>query len=230
MTTVLAGSATANGATIITIPAGQTWRGSISLSAGLVGGIGSGALNATPSITVQGTNASPASGTSLDQLAMSTPAIGALSLLGVGITDSREKNGVEVTAPAGNAVTLQLNTGSATSACGIASGKYGPARPTGIVNVFTAAVATGASAAVAVPEPRGHIVGQITTTSTDYAFSLEGSFDTTNWFDISQTDNSFSGSTDPVFLNNELPPFFYVRGNITRITNGALTAQVVFAE
>lgn len=227
MTTVLAGSATANGATIITIPAGQTWRGSISLSAGLVGGIGSGALNATPSITVQGTNASPASGTSLDQLAMSTPAIGALSLLGVGITDSREKNGVEVTAPAGNAVTLQLNTGSATSACGIASGKYGPARPTGIVTIFNAVTATGVSSTLAMPDPPGRISVQIDTTSNGWNLNLEGSFDTTNWFGLGGYGTTFPGS----YAFTVAPaPYFYVRGNLSQLDDGAMTARAVFTE
>jgi hypothetical protein len=230
MTTVLAGSATTNGATIITVPAGQTWRGSVTLSAALSAAIGVGALSASPSVTVQGTGAVPASGTVLTQLTLSTPAVAALALVGLGLTDSREAGEVKVTAPAGNAVTLQLNTGSATGAAAQAHGEYGVARPAGIVNVFNGATVTGASGAVAIPEPRGRIVGQITTTSTDYAFTLEGSFDLTNWFVISQTDNSFSGSTDPVFLNNELPPFFYVRGNIPRLQNGALTANVVFAE
>lgn len=87
--TILGASATAGGVTLITIPAGRTWRGSIQIS------------NQTPATSVQvrtaGVGVVPAAGT---VLCASQLAAGATAAGDVDIAD------VYVSAPPGNAVTL----------------------------------------------------------------------------------------------------------------------------
>lgn len=83
------GSTTTNNATIIAIPPGYRWTGSIALSAALSGAIGAGATTATPAVVLSTTGTSePVSGSVVARTALSTPAIGALSLVGVGCTNS----------------------------------------------------------------------------------------------------------------------------------------------
>ncbi len=85
----LAGSTVTNNTNVIAIPPGYRWTGSVALSAALSGAIGSGATSATPAIVLSTTGTSePATGTVLARTALSTPAIGALSLVGVGSTNS----------------------------------------------------------------------------------------------------------------------------------------------
>lgn len=83
------GSSITNNGTIISIPPGTRWIGSVALSAALSGAIGSGATQATPAVVVSSTGTvDPPTGTVLARTALSTPAIGALSLVGVGSTNS----------------------------------------------------------------------------------------------------------------------------------------------
>ena len=104
----VAGSTTTNNGTVITVPPGTRWTGSIALSAALSGAIGSGATQATPAVVLSTTGTSdPVTGTVLARTALSTPAIGALSLVGVGSTNS-------VVVPLG---TIYNTDGSATLNC-----------------------------------------------------------------------------------------------------------------
>lgn len=85
----LNGSTTTNNTNVIAIPPGYRWTGSIALSAALSGSIGSGATTATPAVVLSTSGTSdPANGSVLVRTALSTPAIGALSLVGVGSTNS----------------------------------------------------------------------------------------------------------------------------------------------
>lgn len=122
---IRSGSTTTNGGTIITVDAGKTWRGSITLSTSLSASIGLASKQATPTVTVQGTDADPTSGTVVTGVSVTTPAVSLLSLLGVTSNANINQSSVIIKAPAGNAVTLQLNTTSDVQtiavACGILS-------------------------------------------------------------------------------------------------------------
>lgn len=122
---IRSGSTTTNGGTIITVDAGKTWRGSITLSTSLSASIGLASKQATPTVTVQGTDADPTSGTVVAGVSVTTPAVSLLSLLGVTSNANINQSSVIIKAPAGNAVTLQLNTTSDVQtiavACGILS-------------------------------------------------------------------------------------------------------------
>lgn len=107
---ILSGSATADNAVIITIPAGKWWRGSVSISSSLVAGASVGAQQATATVKVHGTNADPVDGSTLAGVSMATPAVGALSLLGITSNQSLDQAGVVIHAPAENSVTLNLHT------------------------------------------------------------------------------------------------------------------------
>lgn len=120
--TTLAGGSTANGGTIITIPAGASWSGVIELSASLTNSVGSGAVQNQPTITLQGTGSEFASGTVLARLSLSCPAIGALALVGFANNDCVTKE-VQIDNLGVNNVTLQLNH-ACTVASGVAIGRY----------------------------------------------------------------------------------------------------------
>lgn len=99
---IVGGSATTNGATIITVPAGRTWRGSVSVSAS-----NGSAAAFSASVVTSGTGVSPTAGTAL---------IGACgSFIGLPLTAASAAPGnavsdVYVSAPVGNSVSLVLNT------------------------------------------------------------------------------------------------------------------------
>jgi hypothetical protein len=122
---IRSGSATANGSTIITIDAGKTWRGSVTLSTSLSASIGLGSKQAIPTVTVEGTDADPVAGTVVAAVSVTTPGVSLLSFLGVTSNANINQSGVIVKAPAGNALTLKLNTTSDVQtvavACGILS-------------------------------------------------------------------------------------------------------------
>lgn len=107
-TDVLCGSRTSTG-TILTIPAGRQWCGSILISASLTG-LGS----ATPSVTVSGSGANPVDGSVVHELSLN-------ALLSVASTDSATVDLIAF-APAGNDITLEFATGGATSASVVANG------------------------------------------------------------------------------------------------------------
>lgn len=89
--------------TIITIPAGRAWSGNIFISASVTS-----LTTATPRVSVSGANAEPADTTIIHQLSVS--GLAAVATHGEGVSE------VIVRAPAGNSVTLEFNTGGATSA------------------------------------------------------------------------------------------------------------------
>lgn len=104
--TILGASANAGGATLVTIPAGRTWRGSIQIS------------NETPNSSVQvqtaGAGVTPAAGTALCAAVL---AAGATSSTSPDIAD------VYVSAPAGNAVTLTTVVAGAPTFIATANGR-----------------------------------------------------------------------------------------------------------
>lgn len=118
----LTGVTTTDGGAIITIPAGKQFVGSVTLAGTLAAGPGVGAALSTPNITVEGTGADPAPGSVVAQLALASPTINILSLLGVTSTDSVTTPQVIATAPPGNAITLKLHTSSATQCSAVAVG------------------------------------------------------------------------------------------------------------
>jgi len=105
---ILCNTRTSTG-TLITIPAGAVWSGDIMISASIAA-----AATGTPRVSVVGTNAEPATGTIVHQLSMTGLALST-------VTDSCMIE-VVVRAPEGNAVTLEFNTGGATSASATVNG------------------------------------------------------------------------------------------------------------
>ena len=95
--------------TLITIPAAGVWTGHLVIAASIAA-----AGTGTPRISVSGTNAEPADGTVVHQLSLS-----GLALTTVADSCMTE---VIVKAPAGNSITLEFNTGGATSASASATG------------------------------------------------------------------------------------------------------------
>lgn len=112
-----------NGGTVITVPANTLWVGSIILSASLASGTGAvGAQSATPNITVDGSGGNLVDGDTVAKVQLNTPAqlVGALS--------GTVAHGNQVIGPMNvqarsNPVSLILNTGGATAACGTAIGE-----------------------------------------------------------------------------------------------------------
>lgn len=122
----VAGSTTTNNATIVSVPPGYRWSGSVALSAALSGAIGAGATSATPAVVVSSTGTSdPNPGTVLARTAMSTPAIGALSLVGVGSTNSVVVPFATVfNTDASATLNIVLQYNSATVAAAVLMGEY----------------------------------------------------------------------------------------------------------
>jgi hypothetical protein len=115
---------TTDGGTVLTVDAGTTWNGHITLSGTLASGAGvQGAGSAAPSITVSGAGGNFADGTAITKLQLNTPAqvLGALS--GSSCHGDVTIGPFNVQAGSGNDVLLILNTGSATSACGTSIGE-----------------------------------------------------------------------------------------------------------
>lgn len=114
MSNTLAGKSTTDGGTVITVPAGMSWRGSVTLSA-----LGDSAGTFYPDITVQGTGADPASGSPV----ISVLAFGAVAGLVPEVTTGSVAD-IVLFAPAGNAITLQLNFHGTVAAVGTACGFF----------------------------------------------------------------------------------------------------------
>lgn len=115
--TILDGHSLVSGTALITIPAGKTWTGSVTLAASL--NAATGATTAFPTVSVESAGgSSPAPATRVAALALSCPAE---ATPGSSVASSTTKDNVVVIAGA-NAVTLQLNTDTATVAAGSAVG------------------------------------------------------------------------------------------------------------
>lgn len=104
---ILCNSRTTTG-TLITIPAGNTWTGDLVISASVAA-----AATGTPSITTSGVGGGPASGTVVHRL----------SITGLAVTTATDSCMTEIIVVAGaNDITLEFNTGGATSAAATATG------------------------------------------------------------------------------------------------------------
>lgn len=114
---VLQGSSDTDAGSLITIPAGGTWKGTITLAASVAGGLT--AVTATPAVTVQGTGATPPSGSVVAQLALYVPALLAVT---VGASAAVTSGTLTVVAGASNSCTLQLNFNNAHIAAAQANG------------------------------------------------------------------------------------------------------------
>lgn len=118
---ILTGRATANGGTVITVPAGRIWRGTVALSAALATAAATAGATATPTVSTAGAGVTPAAGAVLG-LALATGGGVATGTVGTNAQNSVAAP-LTVIAPAGNAVTLTLQTGGATVASASAVGE-----------------------------------------------------------------------------------------------------------
>jgi hypothetical protein len=114
MSFYLSGKATTDGGTIITVPAGSSWRGSVAISQ-----LTNTAGTFYPDITVQGTSADPTSGSAI----VSVVGFGAVVGL-VPMANSVSMSDVIISAEGANAITLQLNFHGCTAAVGTAAGYF----------------------------------------------------------------------------------------------------------
>lgn len=116
---ILAGLATANSGTIITIPAGRTWIGSVTVSASVLVAVAGAAVSASARVSTAGTGVIPAAGDYV-RVDIGSPTSGAAlnGTNGVGSTTAP----LVVAAPAGNSVTLVLNVTNTTTQSASASG------------------------------------------------------------------------------------------------------------
>jgi hypothetical protein len=105
---VICGNRTTNG-TIITIPADSVWCGDIQVSASVAAG-----TTGTPHVTTSGTGVEPSAGSVVSRLSVTGLALST-------VTDSNTIS-VIVRAPVGNSVTLEFDTGGATSASVVCNG------------------------------------------------------------------------------------------------------------
>lgn len=114
---ILGGSTFSDGGTLITIPSGRVWSGSVQLSAYTAwkGGADETQAQAAPTITIQGAGALPAPGSLLAHLYL-------LQVELEGPTAQHISERVLVAATSGN-VTLQLNLQGASGATAIATGQ-----------------------------------------------------------------------------------------------------------
>ena len=109
---IVAGDATTDGTTLLTVSAGTSASFSVTLAGSLAVGIGGSAATVLPSVSLHGTNALPADGAVLTRLAPTAPAVNALGLLGVTTSSAVYAKDLYVEAPAGNSVTVRLNVPS----------------------------------------------------------------------------------------------------------------------
>jgi len=116
---ILAGLATTNAGTIITIPAGQTWTGRVTISATIVVATGGAAVAGSARVSTAGTGVIPSAGDYL-RLDLNAPQSGA-ALNGTNSTGS-VSSPFTVVAPAGNSVTLVLNVTNTSTQSASAAG------------------------------------------------------------------------------------------------------------
>jgi hypothetical protein len=114
LSNTVAGKATTDGGTIITIPAGSNWHGSVTISQ-----LTNTAGTFYPDITVQGTGSDPAPGSAI----ISVIGFGALVGL-VPMASSASIDDIDVFGDGIHPVTLQLNFHGCTSAVGTAVGYF----------------------------------------------------------------------------------------------------------
>lgn len=117
---ILAGLATANAGTIITIPAGRIWSGMVTITGSiLVAPASVNAISASARVSTSGTGVIPAAG---DYVRLDLASAGsALSSVGTGANSSISAPLI-VAAPSGNSVTLVLNVTNTNTQSASASG------------------------------------------------------------------------------------------------------------
>lgn len=108
---ILAGLTTTSGGTVITIPATRTWSGTVIISGSILVAGGGTAISGSVRASIAGTNAIPSAG---DYLRCEIQ-VGNSVIAGMGLSSNCTASiPMVVTAPAGNAVTLVLNTTNTT--------------------------------------------------------------------------------------------------------------------
>lgn len=120
------GSSTTDNGTFLTIPDGyHQFKGSITLSASMTGVVGSGSTIAYPYVTIEGTPLYFTPGDKMAQIAVGTPAINLLSLLGTSNSNSATiPIQFQTAAPGGGSTNLKLHFNGATGVSAIAVGTY----------------------------------------------------------------------------------------------------------
>lgn len=118
----MANSTTANGGTVLTVPANKTWRGSVSLCATLAVSVGGGAATSFPAITVSGVGGTWADGDVVLKLALFVPAVGVTALTGSMVTATLATGDIQVQARA-NPIDLLLSIGAGVTGVGTAIGE-----------------------------------------------------------------------------------------------------------
>lgn len=112
-----------NGATILTIPAGRRWYGTVTLSVASSGTAGDASMAAHPSVTISGTGARDwVSGDTVVAAALALPLVGALSLVGVTATTSQTSGQIVIQAQA-NPISLVLNLPARVTGNALAAGE-----------------------------------------------------------------------------------------------------------
>lgn len=114
MSFTAAGKATTDGGTIITIPAGSNWKGSITLSQ-----LTNTAGTFYPDVTVQGTGSDPASGSAILSVVGFGAAVGLVPM-----SSNASINDIDVFGDGVHPVTLQLNFRGCTAAVATATGFF----------------------------------------------------------------------------------------------------------
>lgn len=114
MSLTAAGKATTDGGTIITVPAGSNWHGSVTLSQ-----LTNTAGTFYPDVTVQGTGSDPAPGTAI----LSVVGFGALVGL-VPMASTASVHEINIYGDGTHAFTLQLNFHGCTAAVATAIGYF----------------------------------------------------------------------------------------------------------
>lgn len=114
MSLTVAGKATTDGGTIITIPAGSNWHGDITISQ-----ITNTAGTFYPDITVEGTGTDPAPGSPVISVVGFGAALGLVPM-----ASTATINGIDIYGDGTHPVTLQLNFHGCTGAVGTAVGYF----------------------------------------------------------------------------------------------------------
>lgn len=118
----MANSTTAAGGTVLSIPPGTNWIGSVHLSATLMSLIGAAAVTAFPSVTLSGTGGNMNDGDTIVSVALSLPAINVTALAGAQTTATAICGPMNIQTR-GNAVKLILNYGAGVTAVAVACGE-----------------------------------------------------------------------------------------------------------
>lgn len=117
----MANTSTVNGGTVLTVPAGSNWIGSVILSASVALAPGGAGVGATPSITVSGGGGNYADGDTLAAVSLTLAAVGVTSLVGVSTAETVSTGQINVQARA-TPVKLILNMPAGVNAVGVAAG------------------------------------------------------------------------------------------------------------